>query len=252
MIQNRSKRHKCLGIITARGGSKGVPNKNIRDLAGKPMINYAIEIGLNCPYIDTVMVSTDSEEIGEVAAQAGADIPFIRPSNMATDSARQEDAILHAMDWYEANNEKFELICLLQPTEPLRQIETINAAFELLSQHPEADGIMSVTKTESTPSNSNTLRSDNTLCGFIDPKFRINNRQEAADFYKLSGVVSISYWRSFRQSQSFCQDKALSIIVDPIESVDVDNPVDFLLAETLIQKGFHTSADLDQYVRLRN
>ena len=179
----------CLGIVTARSGSKGVPRKNVRALAGKPMIHYAIAAGLACPHIDRVMITTDSPEIADVARAAGAEAPFLRPADLSTDDARQEDAILHAMRWYEERDERFDLVCLLQPTEPLRRAETLNRGFALLAARPEASGVMSVAPARSAPSSVNTLRPDGTLRGFIDPAFRFANRQERPDWYELSAVA---------------------------------------------------------------
>ena len=238
----------CLAIVTARGGSKGVPDKNIRDLAGRPMIHYAISAGLDCPHIDRVMVTTDSEEIAAVARAGGAEVPFLRPSDIATDLSRQEDAILHAMDWYEESEGNFDLVCLLQPTEPLRRVETLNRGFELLAAHPAATGVMSVAPARSVPSSVNTLRPDGTLRDFIDPAYRFANRQERPDYYELSAVVAISKWDALRETESFCQDTSLSMVVDPVEAVDVDEPVDFILAERLLSAKVASAADAAGYV----
>jgi CMP-N-acetylneuraminic acid synthetase len=227
-----------------------VPKKNVRKLVGKPMIEYSIEVGLKCPYINTLMVTTDSEEIKQVAKKAGAEVPFIRPDIIATDTSRQEDAVLHAMDWYEINKKKFDLICLLQPTEPLRRVDTLNRAFQLLSANPSADGIMSVTKTESNPSNSSQLRPDGTFRGFIGPEFIPSNRQETPNYYKITGSVVISRWNAFRRSETFMHDTTISLVVDPIEGIDIDNSIDFLLAEALIKKNLNSSQDVDSYLKL--
>ena len=242
------KSQRCLGIITARSGSKGVPNKNIRDLCGKPLINYAVEVGLGCPYIETVMVTTDDKEIETLAKKAGAEVPFLRPSNLALDSSRQEDAIFHTMDWYEKNREKYDFICLLQPTEPLRSITTVNKAFEILFDS-EADGIMSVIKTEANPTNSNLLPNNGTFKGFINKEQYVFNRQEAPNYYRLNGLIAISRWESFRKFSTFAHDKALTMIVDSVEGLDIDNPVDFILAETLIQRNILNTGEIFNYLK---
>jgi CMP-N,N'-diacetyllegionaminic acid synthase len=239
---------RCLGIVTARGGSKGVPDKNIRLLAGKPILNYAIETGLACPYIDTLMVTTDSTAIADIAEQAGADVPFTRPPEMATDDAKQEAAIFHAMDWYENEGNVFDLVCLLQPTEPFRKLVTLNAGFALLQEHPDATGVMSVAPARSAPTSVNSLRPDNTLKDFVDPRFRFANRQDRPDYFDLSAVVAIARWDALREFGSFCHDTALSMVVDPIEAIDIDDPVDFVLAEHLAETGLTDLAALARYV----
>jgi len=248
VVKDIFKSQRCLGIITARSGSKGVPNKNIRDLCGKPLINYAVEVALGCPYIESVMVSTDSKEIEAAAIRAGAEVPFLRPSSLATDTSRQEDAILHTMDWYEINREKFDFICLLQPTEPLRTVKTLNKAFEKLFDS-EADGIMSVIKTEANPTNSSLLPNNGTFKGFIDKKKYVYNRQEAPNYFRLNGLIAISRWESFRKFSTFAHDKALTMIVDPVEGLDIDNPVDFILAETLLQRNILNTGEIFNYLK---
>ena len=248
MTKEIFKSQRCLGIITARSGSKGVPNKNIRDLCGKPLISYAVEVGLDCPYIESVMVTTDNKEIEVVAKRAGAEVPFLRPSNLALDSSRQEDAILHAMDWYEANREKFDFICLLQPTEPLRSLKTLNKAFEILFAS-EADGIMSVIKAEANPTNSNLLPNNGTFQGFIDKQKYVFNRQEAPNYYRLNGLIAISRWEAFRKFETFAHDKSLTMIVDSVEGLDIDNPVDFILAEALIQRNILNTGEIFNYLK---
>jgi len=239
---------RCLGIITARGGSKGVPDKNIRLLAGKPVLDYVIEVGLACQYIDTLMVTTESDEIAEVAIRAGAMVPFVRPVELAVDTAKQEDAIFHTMDWYEKIGEEYDLVCLLQPTEPFRRLATLNAGFELLHDRPEATGVLSVTPARSAPTSVNTLRPDGTLRDFVDPQFKLANRQERPDYYEISAVVAIARWEALRQFGSFCHDTALSMVVDPIEAIDIDDPVDFVLAEHLATSGLTDQSALAAYV----
>ena len=238
----------CLGIITARGGSKGVPDKNCRPLAGRPLITYAIKIGLSCPYIDTLMVTTDSVKIARISEQAGADVPFIRPAELATDSAKQEDAIFHAMDWYEKKGHVFDLVCLLQPTEPFRRLETLNAGFERLREHPDATGVMSVAPARSSPTNVNTLRADGSLRDFVDPQFKFANRQERPEYFELSAVVAIAKWDALRNSGSFCHDTALSMVVDPVEAFDIDDPLDFVIADYLAKSGLADVAALTDYL----
>src|SRR3989442_9054610 len=112
----------CLGVITARGGSKGVLDKNIRPLHGRPVIDYTIQVALACPHINRLILTTDSAEIQGVALRLGAEAPFLRPTELSTDTAKQEDAILHTLEWVEKQGGRFDYLCLLEPTTPLRQV----------------------------------------------------------------------------------------------------------------------------------
>ena len=121
---------KILALIPARGGSKGIPRKNIIGLCGRPLIGYTIEAGLKSRYIDTVMVSTDDREIAEVSRACGAEVPFLRPAELASDTAKTIDAVLHAVRTLREAGKAFDVLVLLQPTEPLRTAEDIDAALE--------------------------------------------------------------------------------------------------------------------------
>ena len=120
-----------LGLIPARGGSKGLPRKNIRPLLGKPLIAWTIEQALASEYLDRVVVSTDDEKIAEISRKYGAKVPFMRPKESAADEARRIDVVLHAIDWMEKNDNSYDLIMLLQPTSPLRTSEDIDKAIKL-------------------------------------------------------------------------------------------------------------------------
>jgi CMP-N-acetylneuraminic acid synthetase len=240
----------CLAIITARGGSKGVINKNLRSLAGKPTIAYSIEVAHAAPSIDAVLVTTDSIAIRDVAIAYGAEAPFLRPPELATDSARQEDAILHAMDWVERQGRHYDLMCLLEPTAPLRRVETLERGFRLLAGRSDIDAVFSVAPADVSPVICNTLRPDGTLNGFIDTKYLYANRQEIPEYYKLSTAVTICRWRVYKQRQTFVMDTTLSLPVDPIEAIDIDEPVDFFLVEKLIESGLLTAAALKDHVNV--
>lgn len=134
---------RCLGLINARGGSKGIPGKNIKLLNGRPLIAYSIEAGLAASRISRVVVSTDSTEIAEVARQHGADVPFMRPLGLASDTALQLDAIRHAVSVLEAEGDFYDVIVLLQPTCPLRTYLDVDKAVDLMEKSA-ADTVISV------------------------------------------------------------------------------------------------------------
>jgi CMP-N-acetylneuraminic acid synthetase len=241
------KRH-CLAVITARAGSKGVINKNLRDLGGRPTISYTIETGLACPHIDEVALTTDSPELCKLGIDQGISVPFLRPAHLAGDLARQEDSILHLMDWYEQRGQKFDLLCLLEPTSPLRTVATLNRGFELLSDRKEADAVFSVAETPVSPIYCNELRQDGTLKGFIPEKYLWANRQELPVYYKLSSLVTICRWDIYKEKQTFLLDTTLALKVDPVEAIDIDEPFDFFVADHLIRAGLTNSAALAKAV----
>lgn len=248
MNMGTEKRASCLAVVTARAGSKGVRNKNLRDLAGKPMLAYTVETGLACPHIDEVVVTTDSSEMRELALSMGAIAPFLRAAHLASDTARQEDAILQVMAWYEDQGRRYDLMCLLEPTSPLRTVATLNRGFELLAQRPNADAVFSVTDAPVSPIYCNVLREDGTLKDFIPEQYRWANRQEIPPFYKLASLVTIARWSSYREKQTFLLDTTAALVVDPVEALDVDEPVDFVLVEHLLRSKLTTSAALRLHV----
>lgn len=136
-----------LGLIPARGGSKGIPWKNLVDLGGKPLIARTIESSLKCGMIDRTIVTTDSEKIAEISRKYGADVPFLRPNEFALDESNSYDAIFHAIDWLKENeNIEYDYICLLQPTSPFRNHEHINEAIKKLFKTKNALSLISVTE----------------------------------------------------------------------------------------------------------
>ena len=141
------KDHKIISIITARGGSKGLPKKNIKKLQGKPLIAWTIEAAKKSKYLDKIIVTTDSKEISEVAKEFGAEVPFIRPSHLATDNSSSFDTIKHALNFQEFKND-YDIVVILEPTSPLRETKDIDNSLEQLIDSPTAKSIVGVCKTE--------------------------------------------------------------------------------------------------------
>ncbi len=136
---------KIIGIIPARGGSKGVPNKNVLEIQNKPLVTYAIEVGLKCPHLDVLMVSTDDASIASISRAAGAEVPFLRPAHLATDASPTINTLMHVVNYYEREGSYFDAICLLQPTTPFRSIVDLNSALATF-KNGTADSLMSVRK----------------------------------------------------------------------------------------------------------
>jgi CMP-N,N'-diacetyllegionaminic acid synthase len=227
MIQGK----KVLALITARGGSKGLPGKNTRLLVGEPLIAWTIKAARSSSYVDRVLVSTDSDEIARIARIYGAEVPFLRPAHLATDLAKQEDAILHAMEWCESHDQKYDYIMVLVPTTPLRDSAEIDLTLEMLSEHTIARAIFSVRECDHSPLHSNILPDDGSMNLFVADELKTKNRQELPTYYQLSGSVCLSDWDWFKSERSFLTSKTYAYITTARNGLDIDNLRDFYLAE---------------------
>ena len=223
-----------LALIPARGGSKGLPRKNIRPLLGKPLIAWTIEQAKASKYIDRVVVSTDDEEIADVAKKYGAEVPFMRPKELATDEAKGIDVVFHAMGWFRKNekNKQYDLIMLLQPTSPLRTADDIDKAIELLFLK-KAKAIVSVCEVDHHPLWANTLPENRCMKDFIRKKIMNKNRQELPTFYRLNGAIYLAYWDYIKEQKGFFGKETFAYIMPKERSVDIDGEIDLRLAEIL-------------------
>lgn len=228
-----------LGLIPARGGSKGLPRKNIKPLSGKPIIAWTIEQALASRYLDRLIVSTDDEEIAEVSRKYGAEIPFMRPKELAEDNAKGIDVVLHAIDWLMKNDRRkqYDLIMLLQPTSPLRKFDDIDKAIELLF-FKKAKAIVSVCKVDHHPLWANTLPEDGCMKDFIRKEIMNENRQKLPIFYRLNGAIYIAHCDYLKKQKSFFGKETFAYIMPKERSIDVDNELDLKLIENMfIIKG---------------
>ena len=229
MYNNKS----IVALIPARGGSKGIPGKNIKPLAGKPLIAWTIEAARKSQYIDRVIVSTDDEKIAEVAKQYKADVPFMRPLELATDSASGTDVAIHALNWLKDNDKNYDALILLQPTSPLRSSEDIdNAIPQFFSSSAKA--LVSVCEARHHPLWANTLPSDLNMKDFIRPEIKNKNRQELPVYYQLNGALYIATPDYLLNVKSFFGQETYAFIMPEERSVDIDSLSDFFLAENLL------------------
>lgn len=223
-----------LAIITARGGSKGVKDKNIRPLAGKPLITWTIDAARASRSVDRVVVTTDSDAIAQVARDAGADVPFLRPAEYAGDLSKQEDAFLHAMRWVETNDKRYDFVMLLAPTNPLRDAAEIDAVSAALVANPHARAIFTVIPASHHPFFMNTLPADGSLKGFVPEEHKLKNRQELPAYYALSASVCILEWDHFVEHQSFLTPETYAFVTTEENGHDINSPLDFAVAEALM------------------
>jgi len=230
-----NKNKKVLAIIPARGGSKRLPHKNILDLNGKPLIAWTIEAAKQSKFIDKLIVSTDDDKIAEISMQYGAEVPFIRPKNLASDTASSLDVVLHAIHFFKEKEVQFDYVLLLQPTSPLRTNEDIDNAFNLLNDKTKA--VVSVCETEHSPLWSNTLPADLSMKDFIKPEIRNMRSQDLPKYYRLNGAVYISDINYMIQNDGFIGDNTKAFIMPIQRSIDVDYKTDFVMCKLLMKEN---------------
>lgn len=221
---------RILAVIPARGGSKGIPKKNIKELDGRPLLSYSIAAGLRSSYIDATVVSTDSVEIAEIAKRFGAEVPFLRPDDLATDTSKTIDAVLHAIKTLALNDRHFEVVVLLQPTSPLRTEREVDAAIETFFSH-RCLGLVSVSPVTENP--ILTRRIDQS--GLLHPLLPISStvrRQDMPTFWHVDGAIYINLISELSESTSL-NDNPVAYIMPSNRSVDIDNLVDFKHAEEI-------------------
>lgn len=224
-----------LGIIPARGGSKGVPRKNVRLLAGKPLIQYTIEAAQQAG-LDRLILTTEDLEIAEIGRKLGIDVPFLRPTHLAEDTTPMLNVLQHAVSQLEENREYYDLICLLQPTNPLRKAEHIIGCLAL--QHEtQADTIMTVLSVpyEYNPHWVFFRQPDDTLYLSTGENVPISRRQDLPPAYHREGSVYIVKRDILIKQGSLYGEKVLGYLMSPEESVNIDGLADFERAEKLIQ-----------------
>jgi len=218
-----------LAIVPARGGSKRLPRKNILNLNGKPLIAYSIEAGLQSKYIDKVIVTSDDEEILNVSKEFGADI-IKRPDELASDIATSFDAIKHTIE----NVDKYDYIILLQPTSPLRSAVQIDEAIELFKTK-EANAVVSVCEMDHSPLWSNTLPQDASMQGFLRDEVLNKRSQDLEKYYRLNGAIYICKTDKLLEEESFLlKENIFAYVMDRESSIDIDEKIDFKIAEVLI------------------
>lgn len=223
-----------LGVITARSGSKGIRDKNIRELNGKPLIAYTIESALQSHYIDEVMVSTDSDVYADIAKKFGAVVPFLRSNRNSEDMSKSVDVLLEVLDEYEKREKYFDNIVMLQPTSPLRTYKNLNEAFDLFYEK-NADSVVSVCECEHNPLLSCILPDDWSLFEFIKSENNLR-RQELQKFYRLNGAIYISKVTALKEIRSFYGENSYAYIMKQRESIDIDTELDFEYADFLLKR----------------
>jgi len=220
-----------LAIIPARGGSKRLPRKNVLDLAGRPLISWSIEAGFKSKYIDKVIVSSDDDKILSISKKYEADT-ILRPEELANDTATTFDAIKHTIE----NCEQYDYIVLLQATSPLRDEKHIDEAIELL-ESKDADAVVSVCEMDHSPLWSNTLDDSLSMKGFLKDEVLHKRSQDLEKYYRLNGAIYICKTEKLLEEENFfLKDNIFAYEMDRKSSIDIDEEIDFKIAEVLMSK----------------
>lgn len=220
-----------LALIPARGGSKGVPKKNIKSLCGHPLIAYTISAARKSKYVDAVVVTTDSEEIAETARRYGADVPFLRPAELADDASRSIDAACHAVAALKEMGRQYDVLVWLQPTSPLRRVEDIDQAIERYFSHGEL-GLVSVCSVSENP----VLIRKMDTSGVLHPLLMMSStvrRQDMPLFYHVDGAIYINKVSEISPETSL-NDNPIGFLMPKDHSVDIDSIDDFINAERIL------------------
>jgi len=227
---------RILGIIPARGGSKGIPAKNRRMLVGKPLVAHTIEAALRCAHHLRVVVSTDCKEIAEISRSSGAEIPFMRPKELARDDTPTYPVVRHVLrDLKELDGYVPDLVVLLQPTSPLRGSELIDQGIRLLLEE-NADSVVSVCEAEHSPYWMYTTTGDRRIVPLIESAPACLHRQDLPSVYRLNGALYVLRADSLGTRESLLGIDTCALVMSQEESVDIDDEIDFLLAETLLTR----------------
>jgi CMP-N,N'-diacetyllegionaminic acid synthase len=234
---------RVLGLIPARGGSKGVLRKNIRSLCGRPLLHYTAESALAARCLARVVLSTDDDEIAAIGRSCGLEVPFMRPAALAGDDTPMMPVVLHAISVLEERGDTFDAVCLLQPTNPLRRSDDIDGAIDLLDRSG-ADAVISfVDAGEKHPARMKFLGPDGRI---IDPPFAESfegqRRQDLPKLYLREGSIYLTRTQVLKTQQSFKGRDCRAWIMPEDRACNIDTPFDFWLAEQLLSQQQHYEA----------
>lgn len=221
---------KVVALIPARGGSKGLPGKNVRSLNGKPLIAWSIELAKGCRLIDKVVVSTDSQEIADISSSYGADVPFLRPPELATDKASSKSVVEHCIATLD---ESYDILVLLQPTSPLRTLETLEAC--ILSCAESAKTVISVSQSKK-PVEWMFYRRSSGFDYVLDGIDKPTRRQDCKSVHYVDGSVYCFPISTFFESEDLFNQDSLTVVSRADESIDIDTIEDFQYCEFLIKE----------------
>ena len=225
---------RATALVCARGGSKGLPGKNLRLLAGEPLVAHAIRRARAVQRVDRVIVSTDSEEIAAVAREAGADVPFLRPDELAQDTSAEWRVWQHAVRYLMDSGERPEALLVVPPTAPLRSVSDLDRCLDEYTRG-EADIVITVTDAHRSPYfNMVTERSDGTVALVIPPISTVIRRQDAPTCYDIATVAYVANPEFVLRAEGLFDGRVRAVHVPPERAIDIDTALDLRIAECLI------------------
>ena len=226
---------KMIAIIPARSGSKGLKDKNIRELNGKPLLAYSVEAAVSSGLFETVHVSTDSKDYADIAVAFGADEPFLRDAENAGDASSSWDAVREVLRKYQAIGKVFDICVLLQPTSPMRTAEDIKSAYELFKDK-NAESLTSVTEVDHPVQWCFTLDETCSMKEFAASPYKNSRRQELEKHYRENGAIYIVRTDCISNPAfDFYTERCAAYVMDRTKSIDIDTLQDFIVAETIMK-----------------
>lgn len=224
---------RTLVIIPARGGSKGIPHKNIKPLAGKPLIEYTIDVARQVADDCDICVSTDDWDIINLVEKYGLKVPFVRPAHLATDTAGTYEVLLHALEFYESHGVFYDNILLLQNTSPFRKAEHVKEALALYNN--DIDMVVSVTEVSANPYYNCFEEDENGYLHISKGDGSLTRRQDAPKCWEYNGAIYVINPESLKKMSLGKFTKRVKYVMDKIYSVDLDTPSDWIIAEAIIK-----------------
>ena len=227
---------KILAVVTARGGSKGLPGKNIKELNGVPLIGWTLMQVENSRYVDEIFVSTDNEEIAAVSQKYGVDVPTLRPASLAEDKTSSMDVLLYTIRLLEEQEKKFDYIMLLEPTSPLRKKNDIDDIIKLAGDNPERDGVISVGEVYSEhPMIMKRVNYRGNIVPYIENKKEVYQRQQFDKAYFPYGVGYLIKISKFKENHTIYTDNILPYYIERWQNYEIDDIYDFMCIESIMK-----------------
>ncbi|MDE2027158.1 MAG: acylneuraminate cytidylyltransferase family protein [Candidatus Omnitrophica bacterium] len=231
------KKRKVLALIPARGGSKGLPGKNIKKLLGKPLVAWSIEQALGSKYVDRVVVSTDCGEVAAVARRYGADVPFMRPKALATDTASSMDVVEHALDFLRKQGHVFDYLLLIEPTSPLRRKNDFDEGIKrLIDQEGRVDSLVSLGEIHMEHPAYVKKITGGLLMPYVPGLKKVSRRQDLDKAYFPYGVIYLSKVPALLKARTFYQQRTIPYLIERWQNFEIDDIVDFFCIEAVMGK----------------
>ncbi len=227
---------KILAIVTARGGSKGLPGKNIKIMNGKPLIAWTLECAKKSKFLDYIFVSTDSQKIADVSEKCGVKVPELRPEYLAQDETSSMDVLEYTINRLENQGRVFDYMILLEPTSPLRKDDDIDKMIELAIDNPESDGVISVGQVhQEHPSIIKKINEDGYIKPYVDDLAPAYQRQQEDEAYFPYGVGYLVRILNFKKSHTIYMDRMRPYLIERWQNYEVDDIYDFMCIETIMK-----------------